>query len=456
MNNNNNRADNFRELKNYLDTVCLESKYHLQSIKLSDQNSWQISDGVLSHQSKGFFNVTGVHNTLENSEQFLMLYQPQSALTGLILCNRGHDVYVLLQARVEPGNTGVTQFGPTIQSTSANYLRMHGGKSTSYLDNFLTYQPGTNLLQFSIQFDLGKRYFQKSKFHHYLEVDDFLPTEENMIWASLAAIRDSQSTSNFLNTDLRSLLGSYDWDSYLSSDYNIDLTGSDVPSFMEHVSKMRSKGQSNYRLISLDQLENWSISEYGIMNHEQNDPFVSMYEFECTNREVKKWTQPLYCVNGVGLAQLVLRQVNSEYEYLLTIDNEIGISGRLAVLPSTLFYPGENTHNKIEEPVFREIMQSDEGGRFYRNETLNQILIADHDIPVRYNQFWCSQDFFKYLLSTSNLVSIQLRQLSSLIIDILNPRAFGKESLLGHNHFTSSTHTSIPVRISPPQSPLQQ
>jgi oxidase EvaA len=426
MNNKNNHANKFGELKNYLENVCLESKYNLKSIELSDQDSWQIRDGVLSHQSKGFFYVTGVQNKLENSEQFLMLYQPQSALTGLILCKRDNDIYVLLQARVEPGNTGVTQFGPTIQSTSANYLRLHGGKSTSYLDNFLTYHPGTNLIQFSIQFDLGRRYFQKSKFHHYLEVDDFLPTEENMIWVSLAAIRDSQSTSNFLNTDLRSLLGIYDWDSYLFSDYKIDLTGSDMSLFMEHVSKIRSKGKSNYRLISLDQLENWSISDYGIINHEQNDPFVSMYEFECTNREVKKWTQPLYCVNGIGLAQLVLRQVNSEYEYLVTIDNEIGITGRLVVLPSTLFYPGENTHNKIEEPVFREIMQSDEGGRFYRNETLNQVLIVDKEIPISYNQLWISQDFFKYLLSTSNLVSIQLRQLSSLIIDILNPRAFGK------------------------------
>ena len=71
-------------------------------------------------------------------------------------------------------------------------------------------------------------------------------------------------------------------------------------------------------------------------------------------------------------------------------------------------------------------MQSDEGGRFYRNETLNQVLIVDKEIPISSNQLWISQDFFKYLLSTSNLVSIQLRQLSSLIVDILNPRAFGK------------------------------
>ena len=428
MNNKNNFADKPGELNNYLERVCLESKYNLQSIKLSDQDSWQIKDGVLAHQSKGFFYVTGVQNTLENSEQFLMLYQPQSALTGLILCKRDNAIYVLLQARVEPGNTGVTQFGPTIQSTSANYLRLHGGKSTSYLDNFLTYHPGTNLLQFSIQFDLGGRYFQKSKFHHYLEVDDFLPTEENMIWASLEAIRDSQATSNFLNTDLRSLLGIYDWDSYLFSDYRMDLTGPDASLFMEQVSKIRSKGKSIYRLISLDRMENWSISEYGIMNHEQNDPFVSMYEFECTNREVIKWTQPLYCANGIGLAQLVVRQVRSSYEYLVTIDHEIGISGRLVVLPSTLFYPGENIDKKIKEPVFREIMQSDEGGRFFRNETLNQVLLVDRAIPINYNQLWISQDFLKYLLSTSNLVSIQLRQLSSLILDILNPRVFEKKN----------------------------
>ena len=66
----------------------------------------------------------------------VLLYQPQSAFNGLLIAAIGAELHVLLQARVEPGNIGVAQYGPTVQSTPANYLRVHGGRATPYLDFF--------------------------------------------------------------------------------------------------------------------------------------------------------------------------------------------------------------------------------------------------------------------------------------------------------------------------------
>ena len=92
------------------------------------------------------------------------------------------NIYVLVQARIEPGNSRIGHFGPTIQSTPANYMRLHGGKSTPYLEYFFGCKPkDARVIGNSMQYDLGKRYYQKSKTLIYVEVPEFLETDENMI-----------------------------------------------------------------------------------------------------------------------------------------------------------------------------------------------------------------------------------------------------------------------------------
>ncbi|MCR9084629.1 MAG: NDP-hexose 2,3-dehydratase family protein, partial [Cyclobacteriaceae bacterium] len=138
-------ADSNETLLDFLKVTKEKSEFVLKEIEFKSQNQWDFSDGALSHTSKGFFQVIGVENLADRSDQKLMLYQPQSALTGLIITRQHNELYVLLQARVEPGNTGVIQFGPTIQSTPANYLRLHGGKATAYIEYFTSFVPGCNL-----------------------------------------------------------------------------------------------------------------------------------------------------------------------------------------------------------------------------------------------------------------------------------------------------------------------
>ncbi len=119
-------ADLADQLLAFLKETSNISQYKIERINLNSQTQWSIQNGILSHKSKGFFHVTGLID--KNRKENVVLYQPQSALTGLAIHRSKEKVYILVQARVEPGNTGLAQFGPTIQSTPGNYMRMHGGK----------------------------------------------------------------------------------------------------------------------------------------------------------------------------------------------------------------------------------------------------------------------------------------------------------------------------------------
>ncbi|MBY5950775.1 NDP-hexose 2,3-dehydratase family protein [Algoriphagus marincola] len=411
-------ADSKETLLDFLKVTKEKSEFVLKEIEFKSQNQWDFSDGALSHTSKGFFQVIGVENLADRSDQKLMLYQPQSALTGLIITRQHNELYVLLQARVEPGNTGVIQFGPTIQSTPANYLRLHGGKATAYIEYFTSFVPGCNLITHSMQHDLGSKYFQKSKTHHYLFTEDFIETQENMIWASLRAIKGVLEENNFLNADLRSLLAVFDWDGFLMEHrMNSNEMKIDPP-------KNRSLG--TYKMIPLDQLNNWRKSESGITPKKPSLPAIGFFHFSATNREVKAWSQPLYKIQNQGLVQLAYRNTGEKIEFLIKRDHEWGISTEFALYPSYMNSP-ENPNS--DKPITngrlkKRIIQCDEGGRFFQNDSEYQLIEID-DFDLTPGFAWTNSDTLTFYLKQSNYCSFQLRCAASIALDILQPKAFG-------------------------------
>ena len=397
------------DLISFLEETIQRSNFSLQKINFSEQNQWSINAGALSHISNGFFHVSGLVSNL-TKEEHLVLFQPQSALTGLILFKDDKEVYLLLQARVEPGNTNIGQYGPTIQSTPANYLQKHGGKKTSYVDFFTTINPKVNPLGINMQFDLGKRYYHKSKSHHYIEVDTLIETEENMIWAPLKVIVETLYIDNFLNADLRSLLSVFDWDLYTKSHFYNE----GQKDFLQHNLDYCYKnylGKSEWKLKPLEQLKKWNIENNGIMDVSNTGIWIDMYKFSSVNREVCEWSQPLLSCKNRGKIILYIRKINNNYEFLVSIQSEFGISGQVVVLPSYVIYPGENDENENEQhppdSLITEIIQCDEGGRFYQNENIYQVVLIKSDINIKPYQKWINVHTLKGILTSSDQAGIQ-------------------------------------------------
>ena len=428
------------DLKSFLQTTIKSSNYKLSPIKLSQQQEWNLTDGVLGHRSGGFFYISGLVDNISGKEQ-LVLYQPQGAFNGLVVCKQEKNVYVLLQARVEPGNSGIGQYGPTIQSTPANYLRFHGGKETPYFDFFFKYNPQVRPIANSMQLDLGKRYFQKSKILSYVESGSLVETAENMIWVPLKLVSEVLHYDNFLNTDLRSMLGVFDWDLFL--DFNTSASHTSI-THANHFSDNNLSGKNMGKLVPLSQLQSWELTDEGIVDKANTGVSANIYQVVSTTREVKTWVQPLLCTANRGAIALLVRQVGDNFtsnhsknlttdrqlEFLISYRSEFGISGEKVLLPSQIVYPGENHQHQTtlcqEGKVLYEVIQSEEGGRFYQNENIYQIILVDSSFESGDEQSWVSVDTLKELLKTSNKVSIQLRCIASLVLENINPHTFAE------------------------------
>ncbi len=419
-------AETTEALNTFLEDTVRTSELKLQRIRLSDQDQWAMKQGVLSHFSNGFFHVAGLRNQ-RSQEEHLVLYQPQSALTGLAIFRENHQVYVLLQARVEPGLSNIGQYGPTIQSTAANYMRMHGGNKTSYLELFRSFSPIANPLANNIQFDLGKRYFQKNKILSYLELDTLIETEENMIWVPLQVVAEEVARDNYLNPDLRSLLSCFDWDLFRES---YDAGGQTAPaqraSGLDFPANLL--GNNEWRLVTLDELAGWDVQDESIADVSESGIWVDIYHVSCFNREVRAWTQPLMSCSSRGLVILFVRKVEERFEFLVSIDSEFGISGQRTVLPSIAVYPGDSHNTSIglsgTEILLAEMAQSEEGGRFYNNESLYQVHLITEDFDTTPQQQWVTSETLKSILKSSTTASIQLRCIASLVLDLINPHSF--------------------------------
>lgn len=417
-------AKSVGDLESFLQVTIDRANFELLPIKLSEQQEWNLIHGVIGHRSGGFFYITGLVDNISGEEQ-LVLYQPQGAFNGLVVCQEEKDVYILLQARIEPGNSGIGQYGPTIQSTPANYLRFHGGKETPYFDFFFKYNPQVRPIANSMQLDLGKRYFQKSKILSYVESVSLVETAENMIWVPLEIITEVLHHDNFLNTDLRSMIGVFDWDLFLGRDsHYTDTNSENHPCFDNNLSS-KNMGE----LVPISQLQNWELTDEGILDKANSGVSANLYKVVTTAREVKTWVQPLLCTANRGLVTLLMRQVGDEPEFLISYQSEFGISGEKVLLPSYIIYLGENHPNQTtlykEGKVLYEVIQSEEGGRFYLNENIYQIILVDSSFESEEDRFWVSVDTLKGLLKTSNKVSIQLRCIASLILKNINPYTLG-------------------------------
>lgn len=416
-------ADTLSEMQAFLRQTIDESRFSLSRIPLSAQSGWTSDGGYLAHRTHGFFYVAGLRHAQTGQEQ-LVLYQPQSAITGLALCRARGTVYILLQARIEPGNTGIGQYGPTIQSTPANFLKLHGGKQTACLEYFYQLSPAASPLNASMQLDLGKRYFQKSKTHQFVELSELTCPDGPMIWVSLQALQESLGLSNFLNADLRSLISVFDWDQLLSG-VSVCACGPAGARLQRQLAASPAVAQ-RWKLCPLTELADWQLTDDGVADRAGNGLSVEMYQTDCGGREVGSWAQPLMSARGVGLVLLLMRHHQGQPEFLVSVMSEFGISGLVAIGPSLLVYPGEALpelpYRENDSQIVARFVQSDEGGRFYQHESEYQVVLVDEELPVASHQYWLPAADLRFLLGSSNRVSFQLRCIASCLFDDLNPR----------------------------------
>jgi len=193
-----------------------ESDMTVQEIGINDLDKWDVSSttGNISHESKGFFEIIGVKvsNTFDREVGKKGWTQPMIAnnpggILGLLMKKFNGIPHYLVQAKAEPGNIGKLQLSPTLQATTSNLLKAHGGKKPLFAEYF-DEEENPNIVYAKWQSEDGGRFHLKSNYNMIVEVNENeeLTIPDYFIWVTLFQIKQLLKIENFVGPHIRGII----------------------------------------------------------------------------------------------------------------------------------------------------------------------------------------------------------------------------------------------------------
>tara|TARA_X000000950_G_scaffold225907_1_gene272594 strand:+ start:8094 stop:9518 length:1425 start_codon:yes stop_codon:yes gene_type:complete len=428
----------------------------VSKICFEDLKSWNFDKKIIEHSSKRFFNIEGVDintnwGSLTNWQQPI-INQAEIGYLGFITKEINGILHFLSQAKVEPGNVNYVQISPTIQATKSNYTQIHKGLKPKYLEFFQNAKPHQVLLD-QLQSEQGARFLKKRNRNIIIKLEEHeeITLYDNFIWLSLYQLKELMKYDNIVNMDTRTVLSGisfgnfgnevldhinkiknkenkYGLDFLYSSFYNTN-TFNSLESIISKITDIKCNYFLNLTKIPLNKINNWKISESEIF-HEDNKYFkIIAVDVNIGNREVTNWTQPMIEPSHQGLCVFICKKINEILHFAVQLKLECGNLDIIEMAPTVQTLTGNyKTTNKGELPfldyvlnvshsqIIFDTIQSEEGGRFYKEQNRNMIIMAN-DIPsdLPENYIWLTLNQLNWFLKFNNYVNIQARNLISSI-----------------------------------------
>ena len=157
-----------------------ESDMVVEEIGINDLDKWSVdsTSGNVKHDSGGFFEMIGVKvsNTFDREVGKKGWTQPMIAknpggILGIIMKRINGVPHYLLQAKAEPGNIGKLQLSPTLQATTSNLLKAHGGSKPLFAEYF-DEENKPKIIYAKWQSEDGGRFHLKSNYNMIVEVNE--------------------------------------------------------------------------------------------------------------------------------------------------------------------------------------------------------------------------------------------------------------------------------------------
>ncbi len=409
----------------------------------------------LRHKSGKFFSIDGIsvstnHGGVKSWQQPI-INQPEVGLLGIITKLVDGVLFFLLQAKVEPGNIGKVQLAPTLQATESNYTRVHKGIKPLFLNYFLKPKRGSVLLN-QLQSEQGARFLKKRNRNIIVITEDDISGYADFIWLTLGQIKKLMKVDNLVNMDTRTVVAGIPYGKYSSEQlelfdtYNIktnenafsyDLLRSALDfesslhtfdGLLSWFNGLKSQYKLEVQKTSLMDLKDWKIGSSEITHHKNKYFKVFAADIKIGNREVKHWQQPLIKPVDDGIIAFVMKKINGVMHFLVQAKLESGNFDVLEMAPTvqciTDSYdvsedlPFLNYVLSAEkEQIKFDTMQSEEGGRFYREQNRNMIIQADESFPIELPPkfAWLTINQLGMFLKFNNYLNIQARSLIAAI-----------------------------------------
>ena len=413
-------------------------KINIRKIPFNKLEKWHFnnSNEVLSHESGKFFSIQGIRiNTnwggIHTWEQPI-INQPEIGILGIIAKEFDGILHFLLQAKIEPGNINYVQLSPTLQATKSNYTLVHKGKTPGFLNYFL--DKNRNTITDQLQSEQGARFLQKRNRNMIIKIDEDIEHNDNYCWMTLNQIKDLMHENNVVNMDTRSVIAGLNiYQKQKTSLNRYSKQNGELYSFNEllaWIAEQKTKFDLAVRRIPLTEVRNWEITENDI-HHKENKYFkVIAVDVSIGNREVTHWTQPMVESAQEGLIAFVVKQINGVIHFIVQAKVEAGNLDIIELAPTVQCLTGnyrETGEGKLpyldyvlnanaNQKVF-DTLQSEEGGRFYREQNRNMIVLAEDDFPneLAENYTWMTYNQIHIFMMFNNYINVQARSLLAAI-----------------------------------------
>lgn len=432
-------------------------KVNIQKKDFSALINWSLDNKRLIHSTGKFFSIDGIHietnwGTINSWEQPI-INQPEIGYLGFITKEISGILHFLLQAKIEPGNVNYVQLSPTLQATRSNYTQVHLGKKPLYLEYFQKAKSNQILLD-QLQSEQGARFLRKRNRNIIIKIDEDIPMFDNFIWLTLGQLKKLMHYDNLVNMDTRTVIsgipfgsfdgqvveffnflgyennGSFIQKAFLKSALSSSGAMHSVENIITFLTHLKSIYDLDVTRIPLSEIKDWVITDTEIHHKDHKYFKVIAVDVEIGNREVVKWSQPMIEPAQEGLCAFICKEINGLLHFAVQAKLECGNHDIIEFAPTVQCLTGNYRQTKEgalpfldyvltakPEQIVFDTLQSEEGGRFFREQNRNMIIIAGDEVAIELpdNYIWMSLNQLYTFLKFNNYLNIQARSLIAAI-----------------------------------------
>jgi len=381
--------------------------FNVEQIPFSELDQWIIDDMSLRHNSGKFFKIEGIR--IKTNYGYWpewdqpIINQHEIGILGIITKIFNNQRYYLMQAKMEPGCINILQLSPTVQATKSNFSQVHKGKLPHYLEYFIDRSKSKIIID-QLQSEQGGRFLRKRNRNMIVEVKEDIPLLNDFFWLTLDEIKKLMHIDNFVNMDTRSVISTIPL-TMLSGEENKEYFS--TKNILSWYIDQKVKYELELEKIPLKSMREWKTTKYSI-EHNSNFFSVIAVKVEALNREVKSWSQPMIKDLNIGLMGFIVKEINGIKHFLVQTKVMPGTMDIIDLSPSISCSNYKRLIDSSDRPLFLEyflnskkykvhldVIQSEEGGRFYHFQNKNMIIeipeseeldIPDNYMWITYNQ----------------------------------------------------------------------
>ena len=281
-----------------------------------------------------------------------------------------------------------------------------------------------------------------------------MPVFSNFVWLTLGQLKQLMLHNNLVNMDTRTVISGIPFGSFepaVIEFYNYLYYKNDTCEInqaflkstlinqgslhtIENIITFLTHKKSIYDLevnkVPINSLKNWIVRDNEIAHLDDKFFKIIAVDVEIGNREVVNWSQPMVEPAQQGLCAFVCKEINGILHFAVQAKLECGNHDILEFAPTVQCLTGNYRQSKTgtlpfldyvlsakQDQIIFDTLQSEEGGRFFREQNRNMIILGNEDVPLELpdNYIWMTLNQLSIFLKFNNYLNIQARSLIAAI-----------------------------------------